>query len=149
MMNITINPTFFNIPGRGSTLASPALFYILVLLLCLFQSAPLFGSEEGQELERYRNPEVVAEMIDSGAQEFLLLDVRSPGEYQRGHIPTAVNVPIRVLEMNPPRVPEDRLIIAYCRSGNRSARATQILTELGYTRVVDFGGLDRWDGELK
>ncbi|MFW5710830.1 MAG: rhodanese-like domain-containing protein [Spirochaetota bacterium] len=48
----------------------------------------------------------------------------------------------------PPDVPKQQLVIVYCRSGSRSNRAAGILESLGYTRVVDFGGIYRWEGEL-
>ena len=95
------------------------------------------------------DPAGLAALIESGSPEYLLIDVRTPDEYSGGYIPTAVNIPVDNLGASPPDVPKDRLVIVYCRSGNRSARAAGILRSLGYTRIVDFGGIMRWQGDLE
>ncbi len=74
--------------------------------------------------------------------------MRTPAEYEAGHIPTAVNVPVDVIGILLPAEAKDALIIVYCRSGNRSATARKILVDLGYTNVVDFGAVSRWEGSL-
>jgi rhodanese-related sulfurtransferase len=106
------------------------------------------AAAEEEAAERYRNPEALAALIEAGEPEHLILDVRTPGEFESGHIPTAENLPVSTIAENPPEVPADRLIVVYCRSGNRSARAARILQEQGYSRVVDFGGIYRWQGRL-
>jgi rhodanese-related sulfurtransferase len=78
----------------------------------------------------------------------VLVDVRTPAEYETGHIPTAINIPVDVIGTKPPSEQKDALIIVYCRSGNRSATARQILMDLGYTNVVDFGAVTRWEEAL-
>lgn len=78
----------------------------------------------------------------------VLVDVRTPEEYAAGHIPTAVNIPVTEIAERPPSKGKSVLIIVYCRSGVRSAKAKTILTDLGYTDVVDFGGVSRWTGKL-
>ncbi len=74
--------------------------------------------------------------------------MRTPAEYASGYIPTAVNTPVDVIGTQPPTVKKDALIIVYCRSGNRSATARKILMDLGFTNVIDFGAVSRWEGEL-
>ncbi len=100
------------------------------------------------DLERYGEPAGLAELVDDSGTDYLLVDVRTPEEYAGGFIPTAVNIPVSEIKSTPPEVPMDRLVVVYCRSGNRSARAAGILQNLGYLKVVDFGGIYRWEGDL-
>ena len=61
-------------------------------------------------------------------------------------IPTAVNLPVDTIATTPPTPYLSTLIVVYCGSGARSAKARQALEALGYTRVVDFGAMGRWKG---
>jgi phage shock protein E len=74
----------------------------------------------------------------------LLLDVRTPEEFASGHIDGAVNIPVESLQRRLSEVPMNQPIVVYCRSGNRSAQASQILAQAGYTRIYDMGGLNDW-----
>jgi phage shock protein E len=96
----------------------------------------------------YRDPAALRALIAARAEPYLLLDVRTAQEYSSGHIPTAVNAPVDSLAAHPPAIGASSLIIVYCASGRRSALAKETLDGLGFTRVVDFGGVGRWDGEL-
>jgi len=80
---------------------------------------------------------------------YIILDVRTPEEFAEKHIPGAVNVPNEVIGTEEiPELPEkDQLILVYCRSGNRSKQASEKLASLGYTNVVEFGGINDWPGE--
>lgn len=100
-------------------------------------------------IQRYADPAELAALIETGSPEHILIDVRTPAEYSGGFIPTAENIPVDNIAADPPEVPKDQLVIVYCRSGNRSSRAAGILRDLGYTRVVDFGGIMRWQGGLQ
>lgn len=100
-------------------------------------------------IQRYADPAELAALIETGSPEHVLVDVRTPAEYSGGFIPTAVNIPVDSIAADPPDVPKDQLVIVYCRSGNRSSSAAGILRDLGYTRVVDFGGIMRWQGDLQ
>ena len=85
----------------------------------------------------------VQEVANSSAY---MYDVRTPEEYNTQHVEGAIN--FNVVDMQNgsyPQVPEDSKIYVYCRSGNRSAEATQLLKENGYTNITDLGGL----GDLK
>jgi phage shock protein E len=74
----------------------------------------------------------------------LLIDVRTPDEYASGHIAGAVNIPLDTLSSRLAEVPNNRDVVLYCRSGNRSNQARQLLNERGYTRVYDLGGVMAW-----
>ncbi len=84
-------------------------------------------------------------IMDEGG-DFVILDVREQDEYDEGHIPGAVLMPYtRTEELAPLLVPEkNRKILVYCRSGRRSKIAAQSLTDLGYTDVLEFGGIIDW-----
>lgn len=85
------------------------------------------------------------------AQEnFVLLDVRNQEEFDAGHIAGAILLPYDEINLKAATVlPEkEKEIVLYCRSGRRSAIAKKALVELGYKDVEDFGGINRWKGEL-
>jgi rhodanese-related sulfurtransferase len=74
----------------------------------------------------------------------LLLDVRTPEEYAEGHIANSVNISLQTLADRLDEVPKDQLVVLYCRSGNRSAQAAELLKEAGYTAIYDLGGIIGW-----
>ncbi len=73
------------------------------------------------------------EILDTG--EAVLIDVREVGEYEEGHIPGAVNIPLRTLAQNLDKVPADQPVMVYCASGHRAGLATSALRTLGYDNV--------------
>jgi len=80
----------------------------------------------------------------------VILDVRTVQEYAAGHIPGAIVIPnetIGTQELS--QLPDkEQLIMVYCRSGNRSKQASGKLAQLGYTNIVEFGGIIDWPGEI-
>ena len=74
----------------------------------------------------------------------LLIDVRTPQEYAEGHIAGSVNIPVQVLEGALSQLPMDVPIVVYCRSGNRSGQAAQILAKNKFTSVYDLGAISAW-----
>lgn len=87
--------------------------------------------------------------IDSG-DEIIIVDVRTQEEFNEGHIPGAILIPNEtILDEQPALLPDlDAEILIYCRSGNRSAQAANKLIAMGYTDVVDFGGIIDWPYEI-
>ena len=81
---------------------------------------------------------------------YIILDVRTQDEYAQGHIPGAICVPNETIgTADIPELPDkDQRIFVYCRSGRRSKEASQKLAELGYTDIVEFGGIIDWQGEV-
>jgi phage shock protein E len=76
----------------------------------------------------------------------MLIDVREPDEYQAGHIPGAVLWPLRDLPQHLGEVPKDKTVIAVCRSGNRSGKATDFLRQTGFDNVHNMqGGMIAWE----
>jgi rhodanese-related sulfurtransferase len=99
-------------------------------------------------LSDYRDPEALYTLISTRAEPYYLIDVRSKSEYVSGHIPTAINIPYDVIGRSPPTPDKAALIVVYCGSGVRSAKAAASLAALGYSRVVDFGAISRWRGSV-
>lgn len=74
----------------------------------------------------------------------LLLDVRTHTEFQEGHVPHALNVPVQDLPARLSELgPTTRPIVVYCRSGGRSAHASSLLRRAGY-QVKDLGPMTAW-----
>jgi rhodanese-related sulfurtransferase len=85
-------------------------------------------------------PEEVSQWKEKGAQ---IIDVREPGEYTRGHLPGAVNIPLGQLPKRTDEVEEPVMLV--CASGNRSGQAAQYLAEQGYEEVANLmGGTAGW-----
>lgn len=74
----------------------------------------------------------------------ILIDVRTPEEFASGHIPGAVNISVDELAQRLNEIPQDKPVVLYCRSGNRSNQAAQILERAGYTQIYDLGGIITW-----
>ena len=94
--------------------------------------------------------EKAKEMMDN--QEVIILDVREQDEYDGGHIPGAVLLPVGTIDETTAAkvVPEkDSTVLVYCRSGNRSRRASSALAKLGYTNIYEFGGINTWPYETE
>jgi rhodanese-related sulfurtransferase len=121
--------------------------FLLALAAMFFSVAVASADEIVSGYGDARDPEVLARLIEEARDEFLLIDVRSPGEYAAGHIPTAENIDYRVIGDRMADGDRDVPVVVYCRSGNRSGRAARTLSRLGYT-IVDFGGISRWDGPI-
>ena len=83
-------------------------------------------------------------------QKAIVVDVRTLEEYNEGHIPNAISVPLETIENEAEAKlkNKDALILVYCRSGRRSREAALKLIEKGYTNVIDFGGIKDWNGEV-
>ena len=94
--------------------------------------------------------EAAKEMMD--AQEVVILDVREQHEYDSGHVPGAVLLPVGTITEDTAAAVIDELdtvVLVYCRSGNRSKTASQALADLGYTNVYEFGGINDWPYEIE
>ncbi|MBE9224355.1 rhodanese-like domain-containing protein [Phormidium sp. LEGE 05292] len=68
----------------------------------------------------------------------LLVDVREPSEFNSGHIPGAINIPLRTLTQNLDKIPQNRPVILYCTTGYRTAMGVMSLKMLGYHNVSGF-----------
>lgn len=90
------------------------------------------------------------EMVDT--QDVIILDVREQDEYDSGHIPGAILLPVSTIDEDTATavIPQkDSSVLVYCRSGNRSKTASSTLAELGYTSIYEFGGINTWPYEIE
>ena len=83
--------------------------------------------------------------------DYLIVDVRRADEFAEGHIPGAINIANEdIVSSEPAELPDkDQVIYVYCRSGNRSKQASEKLAAMGYTNIVEFGGILDWTGEVE
>ena len=118
----------------------PVLLAVLLLTGC---AAPA-----GELTYRQINMDEAITLMEEES-DYILLDVRTPQEFADKRIPGAINIPNETIGTEEiPELPEqDQLILVYCRSGNRSKQASEKLAALGYTNVVEFGGINDWPGE--
>lgn len=94
--------------------------------------------------------ETAKELMDT-EDDYVILDVRTQAEYDESHIPGAILIPHDTVATAAENALPDKsqLILVYCRSGNRSKQASQALVDLGYTNVVEFGGINSWPYEVE
>lgn len=84
--------------------------------------------------------------VETGAPH-LLVDVRTPQEFNSGYIEGAVNIPLQELAQSADEIPQDQPVVLYCRSGNRSSSAAKMLASAGYEQVYDLGGVIDWQAQ--
>ena len=122
------------------------------IIALILSSLLLASCTSGENPGKYRQISMdgaVAMMKDE--TNYIILDVRRPDEYAEGHIPGAINVPNETIgTAEIPELPDkEQLILVYCRSGRRSKEASEKLVMLGYTNIVEFGGILDWKGEIE
>ena len=124
---------------------------LLIILSALMLTA--CGQTEGNAQEAIYvniNAQQAKEIMDS-REGYIILDTRTQEEYDEGHIPGAILIPYdEILQRAEETLPnKDQLILVYCRSGRRSKIAAQSLVELGYTNIMEFGGIIDWPYEVE
>lgn len=115
---------------------------ILSFVFCLLLLTGCGGTIADSSYEQITQ-EAAKEMMDT--QDVVILDVREQEEYDSGHIPGAVLLPVGTIDEDTAAevIPEkDATRLVYCRSGNRSRTAASALAELGYTNIYEFGGIN-------
>lgn len=124
------------------------MFGIILLVIVLLMAG--CGKTTVENQYQQISQEEAKNMMDT--QEVIVLDVREQSEFDAGHIPEAVLLPVgTITEATAAAViPEkDSVVLVYCRSGNRSKTASQALVDLGYTNVFEFGGINTWSYEVE
>ena len=118
----------------------PFLMALLLLAGC--------GAQSEESTYRQINAEEAAAMMEEESS-YIILDVRTAQEYSEKHIPGAINIPNETIGTEDiPELPDkEQLILVYCRSGNRSKQASEKLVKLGYTNIIEFGGINDWTGD--
>ena len=121
--------------------------WIPILMALLLLSGCAAQVQKEQSYRQINMDEAIAMM--EAENDYIILDVRTPEEFSEKHIPGAINVANETIGSEEiPELPDkDQLILVYCRSGNRSKQASEKLVKLGYTNIVEFGGINSWPGE--
>ncbi|MBO5115686.1 MAG: rhodanese-like domain-containing protein [Peptococcaceae bacterium] len=125
---------------------------ILAVLLCVLMLCTGCAGNNGQSEESLYSSitmEDAAVLLES-ENDYLILDVRTEQEYFSGHIPGAMCIPNEDIDETVVEILTDKeqVIFVYCRSGNRSKQAAEKLANLGYTNIVEIGGVKDWPGDL-
>ena len=118
----------------------------LALFILILSSSCIFSKGEGYKRISMDEAKTLMEKEEG----YILLDVRTKGEYESGYIPGAINIPLsdideKIISFLPDK---SQMILVYCRSGNRSREASDKLSKLGYTNVLEIGGINAWKGEI-
>lgn len=117
------------------------------LLLLMFLLTGCAGNTTGGSYQQI-SQEKAKQMMDT--QDVVVLDVREQSEYDSGHIPNAVLLPVGSINEDTAAsvIPDKNFtVLVYCRSGNRSKTASSALAALGYTNIYEFGGINTWPYE--
>ena len=127
------------------------LMLTLAFVLTGCSSTNTNSSENSENSYRQISQEEAKEMMDQLA-DVVILDVREQDEFDSGHIPGAVLLPVGTIAEDSAAavIPEtDTTVLVYCRSGNRSKTASDALVKLGYTQIYEFGGINTWPYDVE
>ncbi|MCQ2555324.1 MAG: rhodanese-like domain-containing protein [Clostridia bacterium] len=126
-------------------------FVVLVLMFSFFSCGKEEPVMDTPEMTYKRITMSEAEEIFKTGGEYIILDVRRDDEFREGHIPGAVNIPNEVIGEEAEKILTDKnaVIYVYCRSGNRSKQASEKLYDMGYTDIIEFGGILDWKGDIE
>lgn len=118
--------------------------YIFIAVLVL---GFLFYSRAQANIPTITSDEAREYLNDSNYQ---FIDVRTDSEYTSGHIPKSIHIPLHEIQNRLSEIDslKNKNIIAYCRSGARSSKATKILIEAGFKVLNLSGGVLSWKGDL-
>lgn len=124
----------------------PCFCVIFFALLITTMLLPYYTAKAYKEIK----PVDVKSEINSPMSKMILMDVRTPEEYDSGHINKSINIPIQIFEeeIKAKNYSKNDFIVVYCKSGIRSKKAAQILDSLGFTNVYTLGGIMDWPYEI-
>ena len=127
------------------TISVPLILILQIAVLMFLLSGCGTGGASYEQISQDEAMRMMQEESD-----YLIVDVRRPDEFAEGHIKGAINVPNETIEDETPEALPDKekILLIYCRSGNRSKEASKKLAEMGYTNVYEFGGINTWEGDI-
>ena len=130
------------------------IIYIIIIFIVVGGVIWMYKKEDknvqnNEEIRYVSMNEIISIMEEN--ENYIILDVRTIEEYNEGHIPNAICIPNETIDEDViNKLPnKDQLILIYCRSGNRSKQAANKLKKLGYTNLIEFGGIIDWKGEIE
>lgn len=121
---------------------------LISIMIAIIFFAGCSAEVDKVDYKQITTEEAIAMMSEE--TDYIILDVRTPEEFESGHIKDAINLPNEMIgEKEIAELPDkEQLIMIYCRSGNRSKQAADKLVKLGYTSIVEFGGINTWTGKF-
>ncbi len=128
--------------NRQIAIIAVALLVMAVTMIVLTQQ-PSATDDNTAIVGQIAPAQYQAQFADISA-DHVLIDVRTPQEFNSGHIDGAINISVETLPQRLAEIPRDQAIVVYCRTGNRSATAAQILASAGYNTIYDLGGVVAW-----
>jgi rhodanese-related sulfurtransferase len=121
----------------------------LILWLAVAAIAVVVVVAMSAQSQSVRKNIAAAELLQLQGSGASIVDVRTPAEFEAGHIASAINVPVDQLQMVAPAWDKNQPVVVYCATGARSAEAATYLAGAGFKKVYDLtGGLVTWTGEL-
>ena len=132
------------------------IIYIILIIFIVVGGSILLVNKKDNSIENKKESVIKYVSMDdivgimNENEDYIILDVRTVEEYNNGHIPNAICIPNETISEDViNKLPnKEQLLLIYCRSGNRSKQAANKLQELGYTKLVEFGGIIDWKGEI-
>ena len=128
--------------------------YVILIIIAIVVGVILMLNKKDKNIDneviiKHVSMDDIVEIMNEN-KNYIILDVRTIAEYNEGHIPNAICIPNETIGNNTiSELPDkEQLILIYCRSGNRSKQAAEKLKKLGYTNLIEFGGIIDWKGEI-
>lgn len=136
---------------RSAARTSPVRRLRLALVLVVAAAAASAAGCAEKKAKTAVNPYPDTAALKKGleAGKAIVVDVRTLGEFNGGHIPTAKHIPLSEIEKRYAELPKDKDLVLYCAVGARSGAAIEILRRHGYTRLYNFIGLSHWKGPIE
>jgi len=128
--------------NRNLMIGLAGVILIVVIAISVFSNP---GASTISQLDPLPLEISVQEAFNMRQQGTMILDVRTPSEWNDGHVPGATLIPLDELESRLSELPRDEEIVIICRSGNRSAVARDIMLNAGFPAVTSIaGGFNQW-----
>lgn len=112
------------------------LMCLVLLTGCSFSAKKLKDKSTNQDTKEYISDSEINEIIKNN--DYIIVDVRTPLEYEEEHIVDAINIPYDVITNS--SLDKNKVVLLYCKSGKRASIAYQTLHDLGY-QVYNMGGI--------
>lgn len=124
--------------------AAPAGTQVTALVQATATAAPAAGIY--QKITAQEAKQIMDSQPEGNQPKAVIVDVREPSEYEAGHIPNAILLPLGQIESKAAQTLPDKnaTLLVYCRSGRRSKTGAETLLKMGYTNVLDMGGIIDW-----
>ena len=127
------------------------IYAITIIILCFWFVLPSLSSQDSTHIIGVSAKEA-ADLIDKykGDTGFAVLDIRTPGEFQSGHLPGAILIDLysQTFFDQLSRLDKEKTFLIYCRSGNRSTKSLEILKKLKFRKIYHMStGIRAWQSE--